>query len=95
VQLHPPEILEEPLPRRTFSPVSPVSLMLKSDHRYGAGETEMTNLFDPFAEAASSAATKNSSSAACFTTAAAILQKVLHIVSAIVVGDFRARFDST
>jgi hypothetical protein len=48
-------------------------------------------LCGPFA--ASSPATKSSLSAACCTTAATILQKVLHILPPIVVGDFFAWLD--
>jgi hypothetical protein len=52
-----------------------------------------SKLFGSFA-AACSPATKRSLSAACGATAAAILQKVLQVVPAIVVGDFLPRLDS-
>jgi len=50
-------------------------------------------LCGPFA-AATSPATKSSLSAACCTTTATILQKVLHILPPIIVGDFLAWLDS-
>ena len=65
----------------------------KGDERRGT-QTEITNLFGLFA-AASSPVTKSFLSAACCATAAAILQKALHILPPIVVGDFLARLDST
>jgi hypothetical protein len=51
------------------------------------------NSFNPFA-AASSPATKGSLSTARCATAAAILQKVLHILPPIVVGNLLPRLDS-
>ena len=54
---------------------------------------EATNSIGPLA-AASSPAAKSFLSAACCATAAAILQKVLHIISPIVVGNLLPRLDS-
>jgi hypothetical protein len=82
------------IPLIAAAPIDACLLLAQSGHSDRAQRSRWTSsLFGLFA-AAISPATKSSLSAACCTMAAAILQKVLHIVPPIVVGDFLAWLDS-